>query len=296
VRSKAIRRFDMLHALREMLGLLRASPGFAAAVLVALVAAGFNGLMVFLMMLEVDLPGAFGRMTHFQQPGHRVHDLTFGFLFLPAVAGILAQLRRPARNVAGMLMALIPSVGLLLTLLLTLVLENNARVLQPPWVTVGAAALIAMSLHPAGRDFFRSFRVSRVNPLMLGLVVVAAVPLLMLASASIGLQGTVPDDHAAAGHYGFMAAFGFTVIGVGALASLRADGWRLTAWVAGLLPALLGLTSLLYPDAASSLDPVWAAAAIAWGAAFVAAAELTKSTEKPTPLGSRGALSRSARG
>lgn len=288
-----------MHSLREMLGLLRASPGFALAVLVTLVAAGFNGLMVFLMMLEVDLPGAFGQMTHFQEPGHRVHDLTFGFLFVPAVVGILAQLRRPAKNIAGMLMALVPSVGLLLTLLLTLVLTNNTRVLQPPWVTVGAAALIAMSLHPAGRDFFRSFRVSRVNWVMSGLVIVAAVPLLVFASTNIGLQGTVVDDHAAAGHYGFMAAFGFTVIGVGVLASLRADGWRITAWVAGLLPALLGVSSLVYPDVTSSLGPIWALAAIAWGAAFVAAAELTKDLAKDaegrTLGGSRGVLSRSAR-
>jgi uncharacterized cupredoxin-like copper-binding protein len=111
---------------------------------------------------------------------------------------------------------------------------------------------------------------------MLALVIIAAVPLLAFASSNIGLQRTVPDDHAGMGHYGFMAAFGFTVIGVGLLASLRPDGWRLTAWVAGLLPALLGLASLVFPDASSSLGPVWALAAIAWGAVFVAAAELTK--------------------
>ena len=284
-----------MHSPRETLGVLRASPGFIAAVLATVVAAGFNGLMVFLMMLEVDLPGAFGQMTHFQEPHHRVHDLTFGFLFVPAVVGILAQLRQPAKNVAGMLMALIPSVGLLLTLLLTLVVTNNTRVLQPPWVTVMAPALIAMSLHPAGRDFFRSFRVSRVNWVMLALVVVAAVPLLVSASTNVGLQGSVTDDHAAAGHYGFMAAFSFTVIGVGLLASLRPDGWRLTAWVAGLLPTLLGLASLVYPIS-SSLSLPWAFAAIAWGVGFVAAAERNRDAEGPSLLGSRGVGSKSELG
>ncbi|MBA3344700.1 MAG: hypothetical protein H0T44_05275 [Gemmatimonadales bacterium] len=73
-----------------------------------------------------------------------------------------------------------------------------------------------------------------------------------------------------------MAAFGFTVIGVGLLASLRPDGWRLTAWVAGLLPALLGLASLAFPYATSSLGPVWALTAVAWGGGFVAAAELIR--------------------
>jgi hypothetical protein len=115
------------------------------------------------------------------------------------------------------------------------------------------------------------------------------------ASTNIGLQGTVTDDHAAAGHYGFMAAFSFTVIRVAVLASLRPSGWRLTAWIAGLLPALLGLTSLVYPDVTSSVGPFWAVAAIVWGIGFVAAAELTKDAEGLTLLGSRRVPSRSAR-
>lgn len=98
----------------------------------------------------------------------------------------------------------------------------------------------------------------------------------------------VPDEHFVQGHYGFMAAFAFTVIGVGLLASVRPDGWRLTAWAAGLLSALLGVTSLVYPDASSSLDVAWALATIAWGAVFVAAAEVTKNAEGRTLLGSVG--------
>jgi hypothetical protein len=116
-------------------------------------------------------------------------------------------------------------------------------------------------------------------------------PLLAFASTNIGLQGTVTDEHAALGHYGFMAAFSFTVIGVGLLASFRSDGWRLTAWVAGLLPALLGLTSVVFPDVGSSLGLVWSVAAVAWGVGFVAAAELTRTRRAPTLLGSRGLVS-----
>lgn len=282
--------------LREIGRSLRAAPVFALAVLVTLVLAGFNGSMVVLMNLPGGAPGGFGQMTHFQEPHHRTHDLTFGFLFVPAVFGMLAQLRRPAKNVAGQLMALIPWVGLVLTLVLTFVLANNTNVYGPQWQGVSVATLIATILHPTWRDFFRSFSVSRVNWGMLALVVIAAVPLLVFASTNIGLQGTVSDDHALMGHYGFMAAFGFTVIGVGLLASLRPDGWWLPAWMAGLLPALLGLTSLLYPEASSSLGLVWALAAIAWGAVFVAAAELTQDAENPTLLGSllgsRGVLSK----
>lgn len=60
-----------------------------------------------------------------------------------------------------------------------------------------------------------------------------------------------------------VVGFGFTDIGVGLLASLGPDGWRLSAWVAGLLPVLLGVTSVIYPDASSSLDLVWAVPAMA---------------------------------
>lgn len=286
-----------MRALRETLLTLRTSPGFALALLITLAAAAFNGLMVGLMALRLDflLPGPFAQMGHFTEPHHRTHDLTFSFLFVPALVGVLAQFRRPSKNVAGMVMALVPSAGLLLTLLLTLALTNNARVLQPPWLTVMAGALIAVVLHPAGLDFLRSFAVSRVNRIMLGLVIVATVPLLALAASNIGLQG-VGDDHAAAGHYGFMAAFAFTVIGVGLLASWRPDGWRLTAWVAGLLPALLGVTSLVYPDAASSLSILWALAAIAWGALFVAAAEATRDADGPTLFGLGGPRARAGAG
>jgi hypothetical protein len=253
---------------------------FGLALLLTLVAAGFNGLMVFLMMLEVDLPGAFGQMTHFQEPHHRIHDLTFGFLFIPAIVGILAQVRRPLENAAGQVMALIPTVSLLMVLLIS-ALAGNTRMLQPPWVTVGAAALIALGLHPAGRHFFSSFRVSRANRMMAALVAVAAVPLLLFAATNLRLQVSIADDHAAAGHYGFMAAFSITIIGVGLLASLRPDGWRLTAWVAGLLPALLGLVSLIYP-VTSSLSLPWAPAAIAWGTGFVVTAERRRHAEGPS--------------
>jgi hypothetical protein len=116
---------------------------------------------------------------------------------------------------------------------------------------------------------------------MLGLVIIAALPLLISASTNIELQASITDDHAAGGHYGFMAAFGFSVIGIGLLASLRPDGWRLTAWVGGLLAALLGLTSLVYPDITSSLPTMWAIAALAWGGAFITAAEYSKGPREP---------------
>ncbi|MBI2885787.1 MAG: hypothetical protein HYY02_01115 [Chloroflexi bacterium] len=247
---------------------LRASPVFALVVLVTLGFFGFIGLMLF----GGGLIPAIAAMGHFSSLSHRMHDLTYSFLFGTAAVGMLAQLRTPSRNIAGQLMALIPWAGFVLAFALGNILVD---LLRPPFVPIfGALALLATALHPTGRDLFSSFSVLRVNRAMLALVIIAAVPLLAFAATNIGLQRTVTDDHAAQGHYGYMAAFSFTVIGVGLLASLRPDGWRLTAWVAGLLAALLGLASLAFPAASSSLGLVWALAAIAWAILFVATAEL----------------------
>ncbi len=271
-------------AFREVRQSLRASPWFVVAVLATLGLAGVIGLMVLLMQMQ---PGFMG-MAHFTDPRHRVHDLTYGFLFSTGIVGLFAQLRRPSKNVAGQLMALIPWVGLLLAA----VLSTDLRVIRSgERILVAAGTVVAVLLHPARSDFSRSFSASRVNWVMLALVIIAAVPLLGFASTNLGLQGTAPDDHAAMGHYGFMAAFGFTVVGVGLLASLRPAGWRLTAWVAGLLPALLGLASVMYSDNSSSLALVWALAAMAWGFGFVASAELTKDAASPKLLGLGGGKS-----
>lgn len=262
---------------------LRASPAFTIVVLVTL---GVVGLIGVILLQPHMIAGLFGHEMaghisgHFRDPHHRVHDLTFSFLFGTAVVGILAQLRRPSENVAGQLMALIPWVALVLTAVL-----SNTPPRFAPLPILFALTLLATILHPTGRDLFSSFSLLRLNRLMLALVIIAAGPLLAFASASIGLQRTVTNDHAALGHYGFLAAFSFTVIGVGLLASQRPDGWRLTAWVAGLLPALLGLASVVFPDVDSSLSLVWALAAIAWGVGFVAAAELTQGAKGPTRLG-----------
>lgn len=238
---------------------------FRVAVLLTIGLAALFASMVGLMNV---VPGFMG-MTHFTEEHHRIHDLTFSLLNGTVVIGMLAQLRSPTRSVAGQLMALVPFAALLLAVALT-----NGWVLSPPWLILGAATVVSTMFHPAG-DPLRWFRGARPDRAMLALIGLAAVPLLGYAWTNIGLQRAGPTDHALAGHYGFMSAVTFTVIAVGVIASLRPAGWRLAAWVTGSLPISLGTASLIYyPHADSSLEPLWAAAAILWGAAFVATGEL----------------------
>jgi hypothetical protein len=256
--------------------------GFTVVVLVTLGLFGFLGAVVIGGLLGLN--AAAQEMGHFSSRNHRIHDLTFAFVLGTAAVGMLAQLRTPAKNVAGQLMAMIPWVGLALVFPLTEYwVAPGAGFVLVVTALFGALTLNALIFHPTGRELFRSFRLSRIDRVMLALVVAAAGPLLAFAWTNIGLQRTVTNDHSAAGHYGFMAAFSFTIIGVGLLAEIRPDGWRLTAWVAGILPALLGVASLAYSGVDSSLDPIWALAAIAWGVLFVASAERAKAAKNPRP-------------
>jgi hypothetical protein len=239
--------------------------------LLLLVTLGLFGLLGVVLVQG----GVAGSHSHFREHHHRIHDLTFAFLVGTAAVGMAAQLFAPLKNVAGQLMALIPWLALAVVFPLTEYWSALASgFVMIATAVFGALTLNAAIFHPAGRDLLGSFSVARAHRVMLAMVAVAAAPLLAFAASNTALQRGAADDHVDLGHYGFMAAFSFTVIGIGILASLRPDGWRVPAWVCGLLPILLGIASMVFPDVASSLSVGWALVAIAWGIAFVAAAEI----------------------
>jgi hypothetical protein len=248
---------------------------FMAVVLVTLGLAALFGLIVARPALvggPAGDPSGGHIAEHFRQPHHRIHDLAFGLLLGTTVLGMLAQVRAPARNVAGQLMAATPILALLLATLAT-----DPRVLSIPWVAVGAPTIVATLLHPA---LFRSFGTRRPSRPMIALITVTAIPLLAYALSNIALQRSGPGDHAALGHYGYMAAFAFAVVGVGLVSSLRLPGWRLATPVTGALAVLLGSASLVWPDVDGALATAWALAAIAWGAVYVSVGEIVRRTDR----------------
>jgi hypothetical protein len=248
---------------------------FSIVVLVTLALVAFFGVVVARPTLIGGLAGdpSGGHIgEHFRQPHHRIHDLAFGLLLGTTALGMLAQVRAPAQNVAGQLMAATPILALLLA-----VLATDPRVLAIPWVAVGASTIVATMLHPY---LFRSFGTARPSRRMVVLVAVAAVPLLSFVVSNVGLQRSGSGDHAALGHYGYMAALGLTVIGVGLVSSLRLEGWRLTAWAAGGLAVLLGVVSLVFPDVEGSVSAFGALAAIVWGAGYIAVGEIVRREDR----------------
>lgn len=268
---------------------------FTAAVLSALALIGVNGLLLlqprlftgFLNRNVVD-----GAASHFKILDHRVHDITFGLLYGTGAIGLLTQLRAPRKNVAGQLIALTPWAALASVMALTSYwVPFGTRFQMYATAVLGGFTLSATLLHPTGRRLLRSFAPTRASRPMLALTAVAVIPLLTLAVTNIDRQGTeTPGDiHWQLGHYGFMAALALTIIGVATVASLRPVGWRVAAWVAGALPATLGVLSLAYPDVDSSVGPAWSLAATAWGATFVTFAErarraTTPGSHSPLPL------------
>lgn len=244
--------------------------------------------------------GALGLVDEFET-AHRIHEFAFALILWPVVIGMLAQLRSPRKHVAAQVMALVPFAGLLLAMAVT----GHWKPL--PIVGIfGSLVLLAAILHPAGRDLVRSFGLARIDRMMLALVLVAAVPLLAFAATHVGLQtgaieqavhghatdaahGEVHQEHVDFGHFMLVAAFGFVVVGIGLLASLRPDGWRLSAWLTGILAAFFGLASVVFPETASSAGTMWGVAAIGWGIVFVAAAELTREAGTLSAYGERRA-------
>lgn len=80
----------------------------------------------------------------------------------------------------------------------------------------------------------------------------------------MGGEAAHDQKHSALGHYRNLAALSLIIIVVGILAILRPPGWQLAVWVAGGLPLLLGLVSVVLPEAESSLGLIWGLAGIAW--------------------------------
>lgn len=269
---------------------------------------GFLGVINVMMFLPGNWMSAMGHFdfVYTGETHDLIHELVFALIIGTAAVGLVSQLWKPKENFAGQLIAIIAWGAMILTAVLT-----KNFVPQPLFLIFGGLTLIATIIHPAGLDLFRWIRTAKVDKILLTLVIVAAVPLTVFAFKNINLQiagggglgffdhnppafhGGAPDDvtatndetdrheqkHVNLGHYRNLAALSFIIILVGLLASFKPKGWRVASWVAGFLPILLGLASVVLPGAESSLGLVWGLAAIVWGFVFTLVAEFTRHQE-----------------
>jgi MFS family permease len=199
---------------------------------------------------------------------HRFHLMAIAALVSTFLLGIAVQLYKSRRRAAVM----VASAGLVSILGVFAVATAPQAIVQEvlPLLVLGVLAAI---LHPAGRKLLQLG--DEFSPLLLGLTVAAAVPLLAYAADQFALQAS-GDVHALNGHYAQMIAIALGTILLGAIASARIAGWRIVAWLTGLLATYFGVLSVAFPAQASSVGPTWGAVTVAWAVVFVAAAEYSR--------------------
>ena len=90
----------------------------------------------------------------------------------------------------------------------------------------------------------------------------------------IWLQGLHIDEHSEFMHWGIGATLALSVILFGFLATLRFSGWKITAWMAGAIAIVIGITSIAFPTQASSVGAVWGTASLIWGILFIGVTQL----------------------
>ena len=185
--------------------------------------------------------------------------------------GLASQLVRPEEHLAGLQKALLG----LAALALAGVLVDRV---EPLWggVVLLVAVLVLAALHP-GRAQLIQLRRPLNLPLAV-LVLLAAAPAVMYAISMLGLARQAGascflGQCAGGDRFAEMAALAIAIVAIGILAAARPPGWRLSAWCVGMAAVIVGLVSIGLPEVPGAAGGVWGVLAVAWGTAFVAAAE-----------------------
>jgi len=211
-----------------------------------------------------------GYTGYIDQARNQVLDAGWGLVFgvvLPL--GLLAQLRRPERRIAGIQQT--AAVGFVLAIASAAGEEWRYMALA---AGISAACALLLALHPARRTFL--VRGQRTDRVLLALAAVAAVPSLAYAwrMASAQRRDLPPADAVSNGlhHWTVMTALGLLVLALVLLAALRTQGWRIPAASASIAAAGWAISCLLAPElSAGSEGHAWAWAAIVWAVATLAA-------------------------
>ena len=202
---------------------------------------------------------------------HRVHYIA-GFGVLSGVlitGGLLAQFRRPERNVSALLQVPVAGLGGLIGGLVASEAGFGIFVLVATAIVVG----VLLALHPARSELLRAPK--GFSPVLATVAVLGAIPLTSFALTMARLQrdGSPIDPHVKDSHWTAMAAMAFALILVGLLSAIKTKGWRYSARSAALGVFVLGLASVVYPHKAGSVGTGWGFVAMSCGLLFAAAAE-----------------------
>jgi hypothetical protein len=204
-----------------------------------------------------------GFTGYVDQARNQILDVGWGAVFgvvLPL--GLLAQLRRPARRIAGIQQTAVVAVALALAGAAGKELWYLALA-----IAIGITCAALLALHPARHTFLRRGR--HVHPMMLALAAVAAVPSLVYAwrMASAQRRDLPPADAVSNGlhHWTVMTALALLVLLLVLLAAVRTSGWRIPAISASIAAGAWAISCLLAPAAAAGSEGhAWAWAVLVW--------------------------------
>ena len=201
---------------------------------------------------------------------------------------MLVQLYHPRRRAPAMQMALlVPIVGLVDS-----VPQVVLGTVDPMIFVFFSPVIVAAAVHPARDEVFSRAQLSRdaLDLPLLGLAVLALVPVDLYAIGQLDLQMTLSDEHAAMSHYSSIAFSTVLFVVYAALASLGGPSRRAAPYAAAFLAFVLAAISTLHP-AASAIGPLWSGVAVLCGPAVVGTYEWSAwrsnrdetAVEEPTP-------------
>jgi hypothetical protein len=243
------------------------------------VAAGTVAAVLALVSLTVGFGAVDLLSPWILHEGTQVSDVGYGTLAgLVIPIGLLTQMRRPERHVAGLQQVALAALAYLIAGAIT-----GQRPLVLTGALVAAAATTVAALRPDRRGLLR--RPQRPSLPLLALTVAAAAPgsQYALHMAFNQRDGVLPADaHLGLGHWAALSAAALAALLAALLASFRTPGFAISGFTAAAAVFVWGITCLLYPDSAGALGPTWAGLAVGWALAF-AAATLHTSRTPPHP-------------
>jgi hypothetical protein len=198
---------------------------------------------------------------------HRVHNVGFGVLFgLILTTAFVVMTRRPETKPSAYFQVVVVAVAALVG---GVVSADGGYVPIGIFVAVAAAALLA--LHPARAGLLHP--ATHPSPVMLAFVAIGSVPLISFALSMARLQrlGPSSDPHVSMNHWANTSAMAFGIVLTALLAAVRMDGWRFTAWCAGLGAVVYGVASIAFHRLAGTTVAYPASEGVGWGLLAVGA-------------------------
>jgi hypothetical protein len=135
------------------------------------------------------------------------------------------------------------------------------------YITGVAGLVILTALHPDPRPQMRLR--GGLSVAMLTYSMITAVPAWIYAVEFADLQhGPSSDPHVQMHHWSGIAVAALAIIGAEIAASLRGDGWTVTAAIASAAAVLFGFAGLVFQDYPGAPETGWSWIAIAAGIGF----------------------------